>query len=254
MGWGDFSSTNSILLPDVEYIIGQDIAKKYDYTTTVIHRVVPELVKGSYNNRVYFFEDIVFRDKRQMKYTELPVYTKELIDSLDIAGQCALIIDGTGVGEPVYDLYEDAFLDPLKIIFGSGNQVSTQRQRETTNWSTSKFGAISAFVVPKDDLVGALQVYVQQGKLRTAEGLAFEVDAKAQYQNFIGRINEKTKYVKYGNADDEVHDDIVVSDAMCCWYTQHMKKLLSAKPLDAYAHRKDSYQINPFEEDDPIWQ
>ena len=142
----------------------------------------------------------------------------------------------------------------MKIIFGSGSQVSTQRQRETTNWSTSKFGAISAFVVPKDELVGALQVYVQQGKLRTAEGLAFEVDAKAQYQNFIGRINEKTKYVKYGNADDEVHDDIVVSDAMCCWYTQHMKKLLSAKPLDAYAHRKDSYQINPFEEDDPIWQ
>ena len=40
MGWGDFSSANSILLPDVEYIIGQDIAKKYDYTTTVIHRVV----------------------------------------------------------------------------------------------------------------------------------------------------------------------------------------------------------------------
>ena len=40
MGWGDFSSANSILLPDVEYIIGQDIAKKYDYTTDFYGKVV----------------------------------------------------------------------------------------------------------------------------------------------------------------------------------------------------------------------
>lgn len=250
--FGDFPSINAIELPDVEYIIGQDIAKKVDYTTTVIHRIVPELIKGTTTNRIYKFEDVVFRDKRQLKYTELPVYTKELLESLDLAGNSVLLVDGTGVGEAVYDLYEDAALDPLKIIFGSGESVSVQRQRDKGNWSTSRFGSISAYVVPKVDLVGSLQVYVQQGKLRQAEGLAFMADVENQYRNFVGRINEKTKYVKYGNSSDEIHDDWVVADAMCTWYTQHTRGMVRSRPYEM-ARNRDYYQTEPFKEDER-WQ
>lgn len=253
MAFGSFSSSNSVILPDTEYIIGQDIAKKYDYTTTVVHQIVPDIIKGSYDNRIYFHQYCVFRDKQQLKYTDLPSYTAELMDALDLYGRSILLIDGTGVGEAVFDLYEDAQLDPLKIIFSGGNQVSTQRQRETAKWSSSKFGAISGYVVPKDDLVHALVAYADGGTLINTEGLKYAYDAEAQFANFVGRINEKTKNVKYGNADDEVHDDIVVADAMCCWYSQHMKRLLRAMPLEKFSHRHDSYSNNPFEEDN-IWQ
>ncbi len=249
MNFGEFAAIGAIELPDVEYIVAQDIAKKVDYTTTVIHRITPELVKGSVANRIYYFEDVVYRDKRQLKYTELPLYTKELMESFELYGKSVLLIDGTGVGEAVYDLYEEAALDPLKIVFGSGESVSTQRQRDKANWSTSRFGPISAFVVPKVDLVGSLSVYMQQGKIRQAEGLRFMVDVENQYRNFIGRINEKTKYVKYGNASDEIHDDWVVADSMATWYTQHMERMLKSKPMGTKPV-KDFYQTNPFKEDE----
>lgn len=254
MAFGDFASTGEISLPDVEFIIGQDIAKKFDYTTTVVHRIVPELIRGSYDNRVYYFEDVVFRDKAQLRYSEITDYTNELIDSLDLAGQCALLVDSTGVGEAVFDLYEAAGLDPLGIIFTGGESVRTRRERPLSSMGTSRFGSISNFDVPKVDLVGSLQVYVQQGRLRMAEGLRYEHDAQEQYRNFVGRINENTKYVKYGNASDEIHDDIVVADAMCTWYTQHMKKMLRSKPLAEFSARKDHYRTNPFEEEEDEWQ
>ncbi len=254
MAFGDFAAVNAIEVPDVEYIVAQDIAKKVDYTTTVVHRITPELMRGTTKNRFYMFEDVVFRDKRQLRYTELAIYTKELIESLELQGNSALLVDGTGVGEAVYDLYEEASLDPLKIVFGSGESATTQRQRDRDRWGTSRFGSVSAFVVPKVDLVTSLQVYVQQGKIRNAEGLPFMADVENQYRNFVGRINEKTKYVKYGNSSDEIHDDWVVADAMATWYTQHMKRMMKPRTLEEIRGRGDSYRTNPFEEDEEIWQ
>lgn len=254
MAFGGFASAGDILLPDVEFIIGQDIAKFVDYTTTVVHRIVPELIRGSYDNRVYYYEDVVFRDKAQLKYSDLTEYTSELIDSLDLSGQCALLVDSTGVGAAVFDLYESAGLDPLGIVFTGGESVNTKNGRSLDSVATSRFGSISCFDVPKVDLVGSLQVYVQQGRLRMAEGLRYEHDAQEQYRNFVGRINEKTKYVKYGNSSDEIHDDVVVADAMCTWYTQHMKKMLRSRPLAEFSARKDHYRTNPFEEEENEWQ
>ncbi len=251
--FGDFATVDTVVLPDTEYVVVQDLAKKFDYTTTEIHRITPELlVSPSRTSRVYYFEDVVFRDKRQMKYSQLPVYTKELMQSMELEGQCALVIDGTGVGEAVYDLYDDAGLDPLKIIFGSGNSPTIQADRNSFS-VTSKFGKVSGIVVPKADLVGALQVYVQQGRLRQVEGLPFAEESRRQFQNFVGRINEKDKYVKYGNLDDEIHDDMVVTAAMACWYTQHTRKLLSVRPT-THKGQRQTYNTNPFKEDEKAWR
>lgn len=251
--FGDFAAVDTVVLPDTEYVVAQDIAKKFDYTTTEVHRIVPEMiVSPSKTPRIYYFEDVVFRDKRQMKYSQLPIYTKELMQSMELEGQCALVIDGTGVGEAVYDLYDDAGLDPLKIIFGSGNSPSVQTDRAGFA-STSKFGKVSGIVVPKADLVGALQVYVQQGRLRQVAGLPFAEESRRQFQNFVGKINEKDKYIKYGNLDDEIHDDMVVTSAMACWFTQHMKKMLSVRPASPKLQRQ-TYNINPFKEDEKAWR
>lgn len=246
--FGEFGTSSTLVLPDCEYIVSQDLAKKVDYTTTVVHKIVPEVVKNSLNNeRVYIFEDVVFRDKQQLRYTELSEYTRELLSSLDLAFNSVLIIDGTGIGEPVFDLYEDNALDPLKIIFSSGNTVSVQRNREKNNWSSSKFGTVSGYIVPKIDLISALQLYIQQGKIRQCTE-RYKEDVHLQYSSFIGKINTETKHISMNNLSDDIHDDWITSDAMACWYTQHMKKINTERVSRLDSRENNTYSTDPFRE------
>ena len=227
-----------IELPDVTFIVAQDIAKNVDYTTTVIHQVRPQIVKGSTQGRVFYFQEKVFQDMVRLKYTELAEYTRELMDAVNVTNDCSLVIDGTGVGGPVFDLYDEAGLDPLKIVFTSGESVSVQSGQRS---KSSKFGLITGYGVPKADLVGALVVAMEQGRMRRAEGVPFEQQEREQYQNFVGRINEKTKYVKFGNSSDEIHDDVIVADAMAVWYGDHVTRAQRRTRVE-----KSTYQTNPF--------
>lgn len=218
--FGSFATASSIVLPSTSYVIGQDVAKDQDYTTTVIHQIKPEAVpSASGSPRVFVFEDEVFRDKRRLKYTELPVYTKELISSLDMEGRSALVIDKTGVGNAIYDMYDEAGLDPLGIIFSGGASA----QMHTSQRIRSQFGQVSHITVPKADLIGALKLAVEQGRLRIAEGLMYAREAEAQFRHFVGKFNSQTGNVKLENDSPDVHDDFVVTEAMCAWYVLHMK-------------------------------
>ncbi|HNY34579.1 MAG TPA: hypothetical protein PKK68_07965, partial [Methanothrix soehngenii] len=62
-------------------------------------------------------------------------------------------MDQTGVGAPVMDLFRQAGLDPVGVLIHGGDKAS----HEAESWR-----------VPKRDLVGALQVLLQTGRLKVA--------------------------------------------------------------------------------------
>ncbi len=236
--FSQFGGPTQIELPEVQYIVAQDIAKNVDYTVTVVHQITPRVVEGSATGRIFYYQEKVFQDMVRLKYTELAEYTRELMQAANVMHDCSLVIDGTGVGGPVFDLYDEAGLDPLKIIFTSGESISVQ---SGTRVGQSKFGMIQGYGVPKADLIGALVVAMEQGRMVRAEGVPYEQQEMEQYQNFVGRINEKTKYVKFGNAQDEIHDDIIVADAMAVWYGDHVTRDKRKVRIE-----HSSYQQNPF--------
>ncbi len=208
-------------LPPTSYIISQDIAQRVDDTCTEIFRVTPEPVAGSTEGRIAYYLDKIYLSLKQIRYTELPYFTRELMDAFSVTGDVILAIDGTGVGLPVFDMYEEAGLDPLKIIFTSGGNVTTQTGLRGT---FSKFGMVQGYCIPKDNLKDALVLVMEQGTLRRASNLDYKVQEEQQYRNFVGRFNEKTKYTKYENADDKIHDDIICADMMAAWVFQHMTR------------------------------
>ncbi len=236
--FSQFGGPTQIELPAVQFIVAQDIAKNVDYTVTVVHRVSPRLVKGSSTGRIFYYQEKVFQDMVKLKYTELAEYTRELMQAVNVSHDSALVIDGTGVGGPVFDLYDEAGLDPLKIVFTSGESISVQ---SGVRAGSSKFGLIQGYGVPKSDLVGVLVVAMEQGRMIRASDVPYKQQEMEQYQNFVGRINEKTKYVKFGNAQDEIHDDIIVADAMAVWYGDHVTR----EHRRLYVE-KSTYQRNPF--------
>lgn len=229
-------SPDMVQLPEATYIVSQDIAQRVDYTCTEVFRVTPVAVQGSAQHRIAYYLDKVFIDLKQIRYTELPYYTRELMDAFSLQGDCIFAIDGTGIGLPVFDMYEDAGLDPLKILFTSGESISTQTGIRA---SGSKFGIVQGYGVPKNNLKDALVLCMEQGTIRRAPDLAFKAQEEEQYRNFVGRFNEKTRAVKYENSDDKIHDDIICADMIAAWIFQNMSR----------ANRKPSIETSTYERD-----
>ena len=211
---------DDIRLPSAEYLLTQDIGKKQDDTTTLIYRITPEYIDSwDGGRRIMTFMDVVFMDKRRLTYDRLARFTQELVQSASLGERSTLLIDGTGIGEAVYDIYAAKGLEPVKIIFTSGETASIERSRLE---QSKRFNDISGYKVPKVDMVSAAQVIFQQGRIRFAPDLMFRDECLEQLQNFVGKVNEKTENVKYENLTDEIHDDFVVNILMASWYVIHM--------------------------------
>ena len=243
---------DDIYTPFTRHILSQDIGKKQDATTSGAFTITPEYFDGGDGKRrMTTFLDVGFLDKRRLSYTELGEYTREMMQSLSFGDQSVLIIDGTGIGEAVYDIYTSLGLEPVKVIFTSGETASVERNREQFS---QKFGAVSGYKVPKVDMISAAQVIFQQGRIRFAEGIDFRDECFQQLQAFVGKVNEKTHNVKYENLTEDIHDDFVTMIIQACWYVMHMDSRLMIPPdtrglgdVQPYGRQSDSYSIDPYD-------
>jgi len=68
-------------------------------------------------------------------------------------GCASLVVDQTGVGAPVIDLFQQEGLEPVGVLIHWGDKAS----HEGESWS-----------IPKRDLVGVLRVLLQTGRLKVA--------------------------------------------------------------------------------------
>ena len=242
---------DNIFTPFTRHILSQDIGKKQDATTTGAFTITPEFYEGGDGKqRVMTFLDVGFLDKRRLSYMELGEYTKEMMQSLSFGDNCSLIIDGTGVGEAVYDIYRSLGLDPLKIIFTSGETAAVEQERPQFS---RRFGAVSGYKVPKVDMISAAQVIFQQGRIRFAENIDFRDECFQQLQSFVGKVNEKNHNVKYENLTDDIHDDFVTMIIQACWYVMHMSSDLiipvderGLGPARPYGLSSRRYETDPY--------
>jgi hypothetical protein len=81
-------------------------------------------------------------------------------------------------------------------------------------------------------------VLVQSGRLKIAEGLYLAKVFEEELQNFHYFLDKKTGHDSYESAKDSVHDDLVVSVALACWYgsryERHMKTYFKESGDDDY--------------------
>ena len=111
-----------------------------------------------------------------------------------------LVIDATGVGRPVVDLFHERGIYGHAVTITGGDNFN-QDGRELR--------------VPKRDLVGAAQVLLQSGRLRIAEGLALTPILVKELQAFRVKISANARDT-YSAREGE-HDDLVLAVALACW-------------------------------------
>lgn len=108
-----------------------------------------------------------------------------------------LVVDATGVGRAVIDLMREAGMDPIAVTITSG-------------FSESATGT------PKKNLIGALQVALQTGRLKIAEGLPDAPALIDELLNFRVKISAAGNETS-GSATESIHDDLLISTALAIW-------------------------------------
>lgn len=112
----------------------------------------------------------------------------------------ALVLDDTGVGKGIGDLFEDAGLSPLRVSITSGVETHITGRSVT---------------VPKATLVSTLVARVHAGELFVHESLRDWPVLRRELLNFRPEITRTG--IETWNARSGEHDDLVLALALAVW-------------------------------------
>lgn len=199
----------------ISYYVGLDLGQAQDFTAlSVVEKKVTktEHQKGGYTSEGKLIEerDIPLSYEYQVRHlqrfrlgTSYSAVVSEVRKVLSRLSGAVLVVDYTGVGRPVVDLFRDSGLSPVAVTITSGDKATF----EDGGWR-----------VPKRDLVSVLVVAFQNSTLKIAEALPEARTLIEELQHFQVKIDPRTAHDSYGSWREGVHDDLVLSVAMALWY------------------------------------
>jgi len=140
------------------------------------------------------------------RYPDVIARVRSLLSSGALRNKrVALLVDKTGVGASVVDSLVHAGLGPIAVTIHGGSAVSRDEH---------------GYRVPKRDLVAAVQVLLQNSRLKIAEGLPLAETLKKELLSFRVKVDPHTAHDSYEHWREGDHDDLVLASAMACWFRQ----------------------------------
>lgn len=141
-------------------------------------------------------------------YPEIVRRVKELMGTPQLQAKGAtLVLDLTGVGRPVFDLFRESGLNPAGITITGGDATSRDAH---------------GFRVPKRDLVSVVATGLQTGRLTIAASLPLADVLIKELLSFKVTIDPRTAHDSYNAWRESDHDDLVLSVAMGVWYRDRL--------------------------------
>lgn len=137
-----------------------------------------------------------------MSYVEQAVRVRTLMQTGVLRG-APLVLDATGVGRAVIEIFQHAGLTPISVTITAGHDE--RKGDKPDEW-----------FVPKLALVSRVQSVLHSGELHIAPALPEAKTLVDELQNFRGTFNDATGYTSF-NARVGQHDDLVLSLALLCW-------------------------------------
>jgi hypothetical protein len=143
---------------------------------------------------------------------------RKLSEMDELAGQCSVVVDATGVGAPVVDLLKRAQLSgrlyPVTITGG-------ERERESGGvWS-----------VPKRDLIAGVEVALEKGQLRIAKNLRDAGSLVRELMDVKTTTKASSGRVRIGADGCKQHDDLVIALALACWAARRPRNQFGQRRL-----------------------
>lgn len=186
----------------IKFFLGLDLGQSQDYTALSI-------LERMKNDKEHVYHVRHLERIRGAPYPAIVEKTARIMQSPELKDCASLVVDQTGVGAPVVDLFEQAGLKPVGVLIHGGDKAS----HEGESWR-----------VPKRDLVGVLQVLLQTGRLKVASKLKLGPVLSQEMLNFKVKIDPMTAHDSYSAWREEDHDDLVLSVALAAWYGENGPK------------------------------
>lgn len=194
------SSDSSLDQADVRrherYFVGVDLGQSNDPTAIAgVRRVDLE------DGRPVFQVGYLERLPLGTPYPGVVTHVERLLKRPPFLGRAELVIDHTGVGRPVFDLFITRGVSPIGVSITSGD-VET-------------FDANGAWRVPKLTLISRLQALLHDSRLKIHRDLPEARTLTAELQDFKAEVTD-SGYWRFG-ARSGKHDDLVLAVAIACW-------------------------------------
>ena len=194
------------------YFVGVDFGQASDFT--VIAVVERTETTGAWDAAKFAFKKEVGLQLRYLERIPLGTPYPEVVERVvqvtrwpELAGQCRLAVDGTGVGRSVVDLLRMARPGcVLMAVNITGGLMQTQEG--------------GYYGVPKRDLILGLQVLLQRGLLRIAAGLEHGKNLVKEMSAMQVKISP-AGHEQYAVWREGAHDDLVFAVAIACWNAQN---------------------------------
>jgi hypothetical protein len=179
----------------LRFAAGLDLGQSQDFTALSI-------IEGGKELQVRHLQ----RWQLNTPYTKIAEDLEAMFARPELA-DTEVVVDHTGVGRGVVDLLRQCKAPQLRNLIAVTITAGDAVSHEGLNWR-----------VPKRDLVGAVQVPLEQGRLKIAPALQAGALLKRELENFKVKIDPKTAHDSYLAWRDGEHDDLVLAVALAVWY------------------------------------
>ena len=214
-------------MPPRDFIVGVDLAQLADYTAiTVLERRA--VVVGPDAEPAGHYDLSHLERFNRVPYDRVVARVGAVVADIHRAGGAFdddgwpgqpwraptidVVIDGTGVGVAVADMFRAARLAVVPIVITAGDQAHA---------------VDGTWRVPKRDLVLAVQLALQQHRLRVAAALPETETLVRELSTFTARISlaGRLTFGAAGATEDDwrggAHDDTVLATAIALWWGEH---------------------------------
>lgn len=194
------------------FTVGVDLGQSVDATAIcVLHHTITPLDDSEWSvdqERHVITQPTETRfDVRHLERLPLATPYPEQVSAIaDILSRpplrgAALVLDATGCGAPVADLFDQAGLDPVKIIISAGFGAEYKGKNRWT--------------VPKPEIISRLDAGLHTGELRFAAALreaGAMADELKDFRRHVGAAGRATYNARTGK-----HDDLVLAVGIALW-------------------------------------
>ena len=188
------------------FIVGVDLGQVSDPTAIAVAEPIAQNAAIAPNIHVRQLERLPL----DTPYPRVAAHLGRLVRALP--GPADLVVDNTGIGRAVTDMLREQDLAVVAVSITGGRTV----RQDGDAWR-----------VPKPELVRALAVAVENGRLKIAQRLALAPVLMDELRAFERTIGAGGHIAFEGKG--AAHDDLVVAVALVAWWAGHMP----AEGLDA---------------------
>ena len=226
---------------EVKHYVGLDLGQVSDHTALVALRREQEILElpkpkvvsrqemelasgqkdrerlGERSEPSRYYCNVAERFELGTPYTTLVERVAKLFVDPRFAGQ-TLVVDGTGVGRAVVDLFCKAKINCrlMPVTITSGAVLAAL--------GYTRIDDFGYWHVPKKELVSSVQVLLGTGRMKIAPSLRYASALIQELKNFSYKISSATAHVSLEAWREKDHDDLVLGLALAAWAGEQRKE------------------------------